>query len=116
VPGPEAAAAAAAASQVLFGEPLDGVDAATLATVASEVPTYTVTRRDLDGGLDLVDLLVSAGLAPSKGQARKLVDGRGVAVNNVRAEAGRVVGEGDLLHDRYVLLRKGRDYALVTVG
>jgi tyrosyl-tRNA synthetase len=116
VHGPEAAAAAAAASQVLFGEPLDGVDAATLATVASEVPTYTVTRRDLDGGLDLVDLLVSAGLAPSKGQARKLVDGRGVAVNNVRAEAGRVVGEGDLLHDRYVLLRKGRDYALVTVG
>ena len=63
----------------------------------------------------LPDLLVAAGLSPSKSQARKDVEAGGVYVNNVRAaDAKLVLGPEHLLFDAYVLLRKGkRNYALL---
>ena len=65
----------------------------------------------------MTDLLVHAGLAPSKGQARKDIEGGGIYVNNVRAaDIARAVTPADLLFGKYVLLRKGkRTYAVVNV-
>ena len=83
-----------------------------------EIPTHPLERAKLEGaGTGLTDLLVHAGLAPSKGQARKDVEGGGIYVNNVRAaEAGRAVTTADLLFGRHLLLRKGkRTYAVLTV-
>ena len=67
-------------------------------------------------GLPLVDLLVHAGLCPSKGQARKDIEGGGVNINNVReASATRLVTTNDLLFGKHVLLRKGKkNYVVVT--
>jgi tyrosyl-tRNA synthetase len=67
-------------------------------------------------GLPLTELLVHAGLCPSKGQARKDVEGGGIYVNNVRENSvQRQVVSGDLLFGKHVLLRKGkRTYAVVT--
>jgi tyrosyl-tRNA synthetase len=61
---------------------------------------------------------VLSGLCPSKGQARKDVEGGGIYLNNVRvAEAGRSVTLADLLFGRYVLLRKGRrSYVLLSAA
>ena len=69
-------------------------------------------------GSPLTDLLVLCGLCPSKGQARKDIEGGGIYLNNVRvSEAGRAVALGDLLFGRYVLLRKGkRSYSLLEVA
>jgi len=63
-----------------------------------------------------VELLIHAGLSPSKGQARKDIEGGGVNINNVReASATRNVTAGDLLFGKHVLLRKGKkNYAIVT--
>ncbi len=72
---------------------------------------------DLDGaGLALIELLVHAGLCPSKGQARKDIEGGGVYVNNVReASPQRAVTGNDLLFGKHVLLRKGKkNYVVVT--
>jgi len=68
-------------------------------------------------GTSLADVLVHAGLCPSKGQARKDIEGGGIYVNNVRAtEVGRTVTSADLLFGKYVLLRKGkRTYAVLNV-
>jgi tyrosyl-tRNA synthetase len=82
--------------------------------VADEVPTTTVDRRRLAEGIDLLDLLVEANLFKSKGEARRTMNG--VRVNSEGVEEGRAVGAGDLLHDRWVLLRKGKTYHLVEVG
>ncbi|HEX2179466.1 MAG TPA: tyrosine--tRNA ligase, partial [Actinomycetota bacterium] len=109
VHGAAAAAAAEAASAVLFGSPLDGVDADTLDVLASEVPTSEVDRARLDAGVDLVELLAEAGVAASRSEARRLLDQGGVSVNNVRVGAGATVGADDLLHGRFVLLRRGKD-------
>jgi tyrosyl-tRNA synthetase len=116
VHGPAAAAAAEAASLVLFGSPLDDVDAAAMEAVAAEVPTTTVDRRRLAPGLPLVELLAETGLASSRGEARRLLAQGGAYVNNVRAGSveGRL-GVGDLRHGRYALLRRGKDaYHLVV--
>jgi tyrosyl-tRNA synthetase len=64
----------------------------------------------------LVELLVHSGLCPSKGQARKDIEGGGVNLNNVReASATRAVTTKDLLFGKHVLLRKGKkNYVVVT--
>jgi tyrosyl-tRNA synthetase len=117
VHGPTATREAIHASEVLFGGNLDGVSESTFHEIMDEVPTLHVPRQRLDGeGLLLVDLLVQAGLAPSKSQARKDIEGGGIYVNNVReTQIHRKVQPADLLFGRHLLLRKGRKhYVLVT--
>ena len=118
VHGAEAAATAEAVAAVLFGRPLDGVEASTLAALEGEIRTVTVEPARLEKGIELVDLLVDAGLAASRGEARRVVTQGGASVNNEKVDGEqRVVGPGDLLFGRFVLLRKGkRDHALVVAG
>ncbi|HTI98568.1 MAG TPA: tyrosine--tRNA ligase, partial [Dongiaceae bacterium] len=105
------------ASEILFGGALAGVSESTFADIVGEVPTKEIEMAKLEGaGLPLVDLLIHAGLCPSKGQARKDIEGGGVNLNNVR-EAGvaRAVTANDLLFGKYLLLRKGKkNYVVVT--
>jgi tyrosyl-tRNA synthetase len=105
------------ASQILFGGLLDDVSEQTFENVVGEVPTKEIEKSKLDGaGIPLVELLVHAGLCPSKGQARKDIEGGGVNVNNVReASITRAVTMNDLLFGKHLLLRKGKkNYAVVT--
>ena len=106
------------ASEIMFGGGLDGVSDAVFQDVVGEIPTKDFERARLDApGTPLLDLLVHASLAPSRGQARKDIEGGGISVNNVRAaDAARVVTAHDLLFGKYVLLRKGkRTYAVLRV-
>ena len=85
--------------------------------IVGEVPTKDLAPARLEGpGTALVELLVLAGLCPSKGQARKDIEGGGVYINNQR-EAGfqRAVTANDLLFGKHLLLRKGkRNYVVVS--
>jgi tyrosyl-tRNA synthetase len=98
------------ASAALFSEEIAGLSEDMLLAVTADAPTTPVPRAELvDGGLTLVDALERTGLAKSKADARRTIDGGGAYVNNVRqTDAGRALGPADLLHDRYVVLRKGR--------
>ena len=76
-----------------------------------------IEKSELDGaGVPLLELLVHAGLCPSKGQARKDIEGGGVNVNNMReASVQRAVTAADLLFGKHVLLRKGKkNYVVLT--
>jgi tyrosyl-tRNA synthetase len=115
--GPGATAEAVRASEILFGGELKDIAESTFNEIIGEVPTKEIEKSKLDGaGLPLVELLVHAGLCPSKGQARKDIEGGGVNINNVReASATRAVTTGDLLFGKHVLLRKGKkNYVVVT--
>lgn len=116
VHGPAEAAAAEAASAVLFGGSPLAADAATLAAVAAEVPTLVVDRDRLVAGVDLLDLLVEAGACASKGEARRLADQNGLRVNGEPADSARRIDGSDLLHGRFVLLRRGKDRYHVVVA
>jgi tyrosyl-tRNA synthetase len=116
VHGPEAAAAAAEATDVLFGGSPLAAGPGALAVVAEEVPTADLPAAgELAAGVDVVPLLVEAGLASSKGDARRALEQGAVSVNGERVGPGASVDAGAVLHGRYVLLRKGkRSYALLV--
>ena len=118
VHGADALAAAVAASEILFGAEIGATSEETFRDVVGEIPTTAIARTRLAGvGSGLTELLVEAGLCPSKGQARKDIEGGGVYVNNVKVaptDVVCVVTTNDLLFGKYVLLRKGkRTYAVL---
>ncbi len=115
--GKSAADDALRASEILFGGELSGVSESTFNEIVGEVPTKEIEKAKLGGaGLPLIDLLVHSGLCPSKGQARKDLEGGGVNINNVReANVARAVTTKDLLFGKLLLLRKGKkNYVVVT--
>jgi tyrosyl-tRNA synthetase len=115
--GEHAANEAIRASEILFGGELKGISEGTINEILGEVPTKEIERSKLDGaGLPLVELLVHSGLCPSKGQARKDIEGGGVNLNNVREmNFQRAITANDLLFGKHLLLRKGKkNYAAIT--
>jgi tyrosyl-tRNA synthetase len=113
--GAGACAGAEQASQILFGGTLDGITDETMAVLSGELQTARSPSEAWDAGINVIDALVACGLATSKGQARKDVEGGGIYVNGVRcADITRLLTPSERLRDRAVLLRKGkRAYALL---
>jgi tyrosyl-tRNA synthetase len=57
----------------------------------------------------VVDAFVAAGLAPSRSGARRTITEGGAYVNNAKVDdVDAVLGAEQLLHGRYVVLRRGR--------
>ena len=114
VHGEDAARAADEAADVLFGADPSAASEAALVVVAREVPSSEVST---DGLHDLAETLVVAGLASSKGDARRTLDGRGFRCNGIVLEADTDLTAVDRLHGRYLLLQRGKkSHHLVTVS
>jgi tyrosyl-tRNA synthetase len=97
------------ASAALFGEEIAGLSEEMLLAVTEDAPSTTVPRAELLGGLTLIDLLERTSLVKSKKEARRTVEQGGAYVNNIRqTDDGRTFAAEVLLHDRYLVLRKGR--------
>src|SRR5437763_721838 len=74
------------ASEVLFGKEMSGLSVDEILDIFADVPSTEIDKSKLESdGFTLSDALVASGLAPSKGEAKRLVQGGGVAVNNQRA-------------------------------
>jgi tyrosyl-tRNA synthetase len=115
--GPAATAEAVRASDILFGGGLEGISEATFNEIAAEIPCKELPADKLSGeGIPLVELLVLGGLCPSKGQARKDIEGGGVYVNNIREpDPQRRITPAALHFAKHLLLRKGkRNYVILT--
>ena len=110
VHGEDECARVIAASRALFGQgSLADLDERTLAAALAEVPRAVVSATG-DGGLPAVaDLLAQTGLVSSKSEARRAIAQGGAYLNNAKiAEADAVPGAGDLLHGRFLVLRRGK--------
>ncbi|WP_293773012.1 tyrosine--tRNA ligase [uncultured Corynebacterium sp.] len=107
VHGEEATKAVELAAQALFGKAeLTDLDEQTLAGALSET---TVAEIASDAPRTIVDLLVAAGLADSKGAARRTIKEGGAYVNNVRIESEDwEPSADDLLHGSWLVLRRGK--------
>ncbi|RJF81971.1 tyrosine--tRNA ligase [Azospirillum cavernae] len=76
---------------------------------AEGLPTIEIARSDLDAGIAVVDLLVSAGLAASKGEARRLIKGNGIKLNDVAvSDEAAKASAADLNADSAVKLSAGK--------
>ncbi|MGH3385456.1 MAG: tyrosine--tRNA ligase [Nocardioidaceae bacterium] len=103
----ETAAVEAAAAALFGGDGLTELDDKTLAAALREANLVTVEAGETLP--TVVDLLVAAGLAPSKSAARRTVSEGGAYVNNERVtDPELAVGRDALLHGRWLVLRKGK--------
>ncbi len=96
--GEAAATEARTASRALFSG----------GALGAGVPTTTVPRADLAAGIALVDLLVQAGLAKSKSEARRLITQGGATINGTTtSDLEHTLSLADL-QDEAILLRAGK--------
>jgi tyrosyl-tRNA synthetase len=105
VHGADAARDAEAAADILFGADPTSATIDALRAVAAEVPTTTISRADLD---DVFGLLARSGIVASNSEARRAIQQKGVKVNGSTLEDGETLANKGLLHDRWVLVRKGK--------
>jgi tyrosyl-tRNA synthetase len=108
VHGEDECARARAASQALFGHgELTELDESTLNAALAEAPSATV---DAGTGLpSVVDLLVGTGLVSSRSAGRRTIAEGGAYVNNRKiTDVDAAVSENDLLHGRWIVLRRGK--------
>ena len=107
VHGADQVSRAERAAAVLFGDGIARASAEDVLMVFADAPsTEIVLPRD---GVPLVELLASVQLAPSRGEATRLVKSGGVYVNNVRAADPRArLTPADAIGGQVIVLRKGR--------
>ncbi len=113
---------ALAASQILFGkateDQLRSLDRTTLESVFEGVPQFELAASDLEGGLDIVEALAEhTAVFPSKGEARKMVQGNGVAINKTKVGVDKVLTKDDVVAGGLIIVQKGKkNYFLVKVS
>ncbi len=99
VHGTEEADKAKAAAEALFG---GGGN-------LENVPTTDLTDADFtDGGIVITDLLIRCGLCPSKGEAKRLIQQGGVAVNEQKITDPFAVVDSDAFAEGYAMIKKGK--------
>ena len=106
-----------AAAKALFGQgELRELDSNTLAGALSELPRTTIAKGAAFPSW--VDLIVATGLVESKSAARRIVKEGGAYLNNAKISGEDFAPQSsDLLHGRYLVLRKGkRDLAAVEIA
>ena len=75
----------------------------------SNMPTTTLTDADLsDGKLSVVDLMVKCGLAPSKGEARRLIQQGGVEINGEKVIDTTAVCKAEAMRGDGLTVKKGK--------
>ncbi len=107
------------ASSVLFGGEIGNLSLADIKDIFAEAPSVSMKKTDFQAeGMTLTDLVASAGLAKSKGEARRLIEGGGVYLQNVRITDPRhTVSLQDAIEGQALVLRKGqREYRLVLIS
>ncbi|MFT3899889.1 MAG: tyrosine--tRNA ligase [Gordonia sp. (in: high G+C Gram-positive bacteria)] len=105
--GADQTAAVEQASAALFGRgELDGLDEPTVAAALGET---TLAEYDAGAAPTIVELLVDSGLAESNKAARRTIGEGGAYVNNAKiSDDTWTPAPGDLLHDRWLVLRRGK--------
>jgi tyrosyl-tRNA synthetase len=116
VHGQDALRSAQRITQALFSRDLSGLSEPDFAQLAMDgLPTTTLTGEQQQEKGALADLLVGAGLADSKTQARSLLRQQAIAVNGLAVEEVQSLGVAHRLHGRYTLLQRGaKRHALVV--
>jgi tyrosyl-tRNA synthetase len=104
------------ASEVLFGGSIEGLSAHDLAGIFVDVPSAELPRAEVTDA-PVIDVAAAAGLCPSKGAARRLVQNGGLYLNNRRVGGiEATVTPQDLVDDEVAVLRSGKkNFYLVKI-
>ena len=110
VHGDEGLGTAERATEIFFGAEISELSDAQLAAIFADVPSRELPRQQLcEPGLSIIDALVEAGLAKSKGDARRVITQGGAYVNNRRVEGiESQLTAANLASESTMILRTGR--------
>lgn len=114
--------AAVEASQILFsnsaGEALKALDERTLLDIFEGVPRFEVSKSEIEAGIPALDFLaVKTQVFPSKGEARKMIQGGGVSVNKEKlTDPAAVIDASALLGGKYIHVQKGKKNHFLIVA
>ncbi|MFN7014275.1 MAG: tyrosine--tRNA ligase, partial [Bacteroidia bacterium] len=118
----EAYQMAVEASEILFGkgteESLRKLSEKDFLSVFSGVPQFHISKSELEKGVNIIELIAThCAIFPSKGEARKMMQGGGVLLNKNKVEdAEFVVTTSNLINNKYLLVQKGKkNYFLIIV-
>ncbi len=105
------------ASAVLFGGTLEGLSALDVSSIFANIPSAELPRAAVVGQ-PAIDVVAAAGFLKSKGEARRLQQGGGLSMNNIKvADADGCVTEADLIDQQLVLFRSGKkNYFLLRIA
>jgi len=111
------------ASNILFGnstaEAFAQLDEVTFLDIFDGVPQFTITKNDLENGINIVDFLVDkTAVFPSKSEARKMIVGGGVSINKTKVEnETETISNNNLINNKFIIAQKGKkNYFLITVS
>ncbi|MBO7125063.1 MAG: tyrosine--tRNA ligase [Bacteroidales bacterium] len=114
--------AAVEASNILFGnatsDSLKKLDKETFLSVFEGVPLFQVAKSEIEAGMPILNLLAEkTNIFPSKGEARKMIQGGGVSVNKAKVDSiDMQITTNDILNGAYILLQRGKkNYYIVEV-
>lgn len=114
--------AAVEASQILFsnsaGEALKALDEQTLLDIFDGVPRFSVSKAELEAGIPVLDLLaVKTQVFPSKGEARKMIQGGGVSLNKEKlTDPAATIDSAALLGGKYLHIQRGKKNHFLLVA
>ncbi|MBM3440406.1 MAG: tyrosine--tRNA ligase, partial [Bacteroidetes bacterium] len=101
-------AAQHAPAESLSAEALEGMEG---------VIKHSYSLEKLRAGTDVVSFLADAGIFPSKGEARKMVQGGGVSINRHKVTGTDMqVNAALLLHEKYLLVQKGKKHYYLVIA
>ncbi len=116
VHGPAATAAAAAATDVLFGgKTLADLSREERAVLLGEIETLKVPKASLSPGYSIADALAEGKLASSKSDARRLIEAKGITINGKVVDTVEPTITASDFSEGLALLRKGKKDALLLV-
>jgi tyrosyl-tRNA synthetase len=106
-------------SRVLFGEQVNNLDLQDILDIFASAPSIRMNKSGFSNeGMPLVDLIVATGLAKSKGEARRTIEGGGINLQNIReTDVKRMVSVQDAIEGKALVLRKGqKEYRLILIS
>ncbi len=97
-----------ATAESLTAEDLEGMDG---------IVKIDFAKDKIDAAIDVISFLAETNIFPSKGEARKMVQGGGVSINRKKIDNMQLaIDNSFLLHNKFILVQKGkRNYFLVNV-
>lgn len=110
-------------SELLFNrranqENLLNLGQAELETVANEIPSFTVKRDLIAGGINIVDLLAEqTQIVSSKGDARRAIKGNAISVNKIKVNHHEAsFNQEALLHGKFIMVENGKKNKYMVIA
>lgn len=103
------------ATEIFFGAEISDLNDSQLTAIFADVKSSELPRNVLEEGLSVIDAFVESGLAKSKGDARRTLQGGGAYVNNRKiTDTDATLTTADLASETVMILRSGKkNYALL---